>query len=78
MLKKIRKEKKILYTKNMVILKLILKVFTAGIETFVVSGNKFYKPVSKNSAACEINHVLVTSINSSLLLNRCNPNQFFR
>jgi hypothetical protein len=62
--------RKILYTKNMYLLKLLLNVVTAGIETLVMSGNKFCTPVSKKTAVCELSH-------SSLLLKCCDPNQFF-
>jgi hypothetical protein len=39
-------KKKLLYTKNMYILKLLLSIVTAGIEALVVSGYKFCMPVS--------------------------------
>jgi hypothetical protein len=73
-------KKKYLYTKNTYILKLLLNVVTAGIEALVASGNKFCMPVSKKSAACELSHVLIPSINFSLLvlLKHCDLNQFFR
>jgi hypothetical protein len=70
-------EKMNYYVKNTYILKLLLNLVTAGIEA-LVSGNKFCMPVSKKSAACELSHVLTPSINSSLLLKRCDRNQFFR
>jgi hypothetical protein len=41
-------------------------------------GISFCMPVSKKSAACELIHDLTPSINSSLLLKCCDPNQFFR
>jgi hypothetical protein len=39
--KQATRKKKLLYTKNMYILKLLLNVVTAGIEAFVVLGNNF-------------------------------------
>jgi hypothetical protein len=60
----------------MYIIKLLLNVVTAGIEALVISGNMFYMSVSKKSAAYELSHVFTPSINS-LLLRRCDPNQFF-
>jgi hypothetical protein len=72
------REKKLLHTKNRYVLKLILNVVTAGIET-LVSGNKFFcTPVSKKPALCDHSHVLKPSINASLLLKRCDCNQLFR
>jgi hypothetical protein len=41
-------------------------------------GLSFCTPVWMKSAACELSHVLTPSINSSLLLKRCDLNQFFR
>jgi hypothetical protein len=59
------------------ILKLLLNVVTAELR-HLYQGISFCTPVSKKSAACEFSHVLTPSINSSLLLNHCDPNQFFR
>jgi hypothetical protein len=50
---------------------------TAGTEALVISGNKLNIPVSNKSAAYELSHVLTPSINFSLLLKHCDPNQFF-
>jgi hypothetical protein len=59
-------------------LKLLLDIVTVGIEeALVVLGNTICMPMSKKSAACEFSHVLALSINS-LLLKRCDPDQFFR
>jgi hypothetical protein len=55
-------------------LKLRLSVVTAGIEV-VASENKFLNAYVKESAACELSYILTPSINSSLLLKRCDPNQ---
>jgi hypothetical protein len=52
-------------------LTLLLNVVTSGTEAFVASGNKVLY-------AYELSHVLTPSINSSLLLKRCDPNEFFR
>jgi hypothetical protein len=60
--------------KNTYILKLLLNAVTTVIE----QGISFCMPVSMKYAACELCHVLTLSINSSLLLKRCDPNQFFR
>jgi hypothetical protein len=38
----------------------------------------FCMPVTKKSAGVELSHVLTPPINSSLLLKRCDPSQFFR
>jgi hypothetical protein len=35
-------------------------------------------PVSNKSATCELSHVFTPSINYSLLLKHCDPNQFFQ
>jgi hypothetical protein len=40
-------------------------------------GISFCMPVSKKHATCELSHILTLSINSSLLLRRCDPNYFF-
>jgi hypothetical protein len=69
--------KNLLYPKIMYILKLICNVVTAGTEALVVWGISFCMPVLKKSAACELSHILKLSINS-LLLKRCDHNQFFR
>jgi hypothetical protein len=39
-------EKKLLLTKNMYILKLLLNLITSGIEALIISGNTFFMPVS--------------------------------
>jgi hypothetical protein len=57
-----RKEKRLLYTKNMYILKLLLNVDTTGIEALVLSGKFLY--------ACELSHILTPSINSLLLRSK--------
>jgi hypothetical protein len=62
----------------MYILKLLLNIATAGIEGLIILGNKFCMSVSKNSAACELSHVLTSSISSSLFLKSYDHNQFFR
>jgi hypothetical protein len=62
--------KKLLYTGNMYILKLLLSVVTTRIKALVMSGNKIMY-------ACELSHVLTPSI-SPLLLKDSDPNQFFR
>jgi hypothetical protein len=54
------------------ILKVLLNVATTGNET-LVSGNKFLYACVKESAVCELRHVLTLSINS-FLLKRCDPN----
>jgi hypothetical protein len=54
------------------ILKLLLSIFTAIIET-VVSASKFYMRMSKKSATCELSSISTPSINS-LLLKCCDPN----
>jgi hypothetical protein len=56
--------KKLLYAKYKYVLKILLNIVIAGIETLVVSGENFCIPVSKNSAACELSHILTPSINS--------------
>jgi hypothetical protein len=66
-------KKHLLYTKNTYIFKRFLNLVTAGNEAL-----RFCMPVSKKSAACELSHVFTPSINSSLLLKRCDRNQFFR
>jgi hypothetical protein len=43
--------------KNTYILKLLLNTVTTGIEALVL-GNKFFMPVTKKSAACELSHIL--------------------
>jgi hypothetical protein len=68
--------KRIIY-KNTYILKLLLNVVSAGTGA-LVSRYKFVYAFVKESAACKINHVLTSSINSSLMLKLCDPNQYFR
>jgi hypothetical protein len=62
--------------KYIYILNVLLNLVTAGIEV-LVSGDKFLYACVKESAACELSHVLTLSINSSLLLKRCDLNQLF-
>jgi hypothetical protein len=61
----------------MYILKPLLNLVTARIEAFVSRSNFLYACV-KEVRPCELNYVLTPSINSSLLLKSCDPNQFFR
>jgi hypothetical protein len=78
LLKTSNERKKCYYVqKQMYILKLHLNVVTAGIEALVISGNNFSYACVK-SAVCELSHILRPSINSSLLVKCCVPNQFFR
>jgi hypothetical protein len=56
-------------TKNMYTLKLLLTVVTAETVGLVLR-NKFYMPLSKKAAAA----YELPSINSTLLLKRCDPN----
>jgi hypothetical protein len=58
------------------ILKLLLSVVTAGTDALVISGNKVLYAFVKE--ACKLSQILTPSINSSLLLKRCDRNQFFR
>jgi hypothetical protein len=44
-------KKKLLYTQNTCILKLLLSVVTAGIEVLFVSGNRLLYALSEKSAA---------------------------
>jgi hypothetical protein len=57
--------------------KLLLNAVATGIEALIL-GNKFCMPVSSKSAVCELSQVLTPSINSSLLLKCCDPNQFYK
>jgi hypothetical protein len=59
------------YKKKKDTLKLLLNVVTAEIEAFVILGSTFLYACVK-----EVSHVLTSLINS-LLLNRCDRNQFF-
>jgi hypothetical protein len=52
------------------ILKLLFSVITTGFEALVFTGNKFLYASVKE--VCR--YVLTASINSSLLLKRCDPN----
>jgi hypothetical protein len=70
--------KKTLYTKNTYILKLLLSIVTAGIETLVASGNKFFYAFVREICHRLLSHVFMPSMNSSLLLKCCDPIQFFR
>jgi hypothetical protein len=56
---------------------LLLNVVTAKIEALVLSGNKFLYACVRENAARELGHILTPSINSSLLLQRNDFNQFF-
>jgi hypothetical protein len=57
-------------------LKLLLNEVTDGIEALVILGNTFLYACA--CACMQLSHVLTPSINSSLLLNCCDLNQFFR
>jgi hypothetical protein len=60
---------KILYTKNMYIIKLLLNTVTARIAALGTLENKLLYACIKE--ACELSHILMPSINSPLLLKRC-------
>jgi hypothetical protein len=62
---------------NTYILKLLLNVVTAGIETLIITGNKFLYVCVKEICCLSAESRFEPSINSSLLLKRCDPNQFF-
>jgi hypothetical protein len=52
-----RKKNVDMYKKSY-ILKILLNIVAAEIEAFVVSGYKFFVPMSKKSAACKLSQVL--------------------
>jgi hypothetical protein len=62
----------------MYILKLLLSAVTTTTEAFVILRNKVLYACVKEVCRLELSHVSTTSINSSLLLKCCDPNQFFR
>jgi hypothetical protein len=76
--KQTKRKKKLLYAKKSNTLKLLLNVVTAGSEALVASRNEYLHACVKKSAACDLSQALTPSINSSLLLKCCDPNQFSR
>jgi hypothetical protein len=68
----------LIYIKNTYILKLLLNVVTARLEALILGNTFLYARVKELFDARELSHVLTPSINSSLLLQLCDSNQFFR
>jgi hypothetical protein len=65
----IRRGNNLLYTKNMYILNLLLNVVTARTEALIIPGNKFCMPISKKSAASELQSSIRNNLHNGLHKN---------